>query len=122
MTSVDISGDIAVIGSIVSGRVDVFDRGVGGVWELSQTLASGDAGFGAAVGVGDGATVDFIMTGAPQEPWTGTPDPGPNGGRIRGYTRTGGTFVDSLNGLGTSTDSFQGAAVDVEHLGGDDFS
>ena len=71
VSSVDISGDIAVIGSIEFGTVAIYDRDAGGVWELSQTLASGDAGFGAAVGVGDGATVDFIMTGAPEEPGQG---------------------------------------------------
>ncbi len=122
VSSVDISGDIAVIGSIEFGTVAIYDRDAGGVWELSQTLASGDAGFGAAVGVGDGATVDFIMTGAPEEPWTGTPDPGPNGGRLREYTRTVDGFVETSNGLGTTANSFQGAAVDVEHLGGDSFS
>ncbi len=113
VSSVDISGDIAVIGSISFGTVAIYDRDAGGFWELSQTLASGDAGFGAAAGVGDGATVDFIFTGAPTA--------GANGGIIRGYTRTGGTFVAGLNGLGNA-DSFQGTSVDVEHLGGDDFS
>ena len=122
VTSVDISGDIVVVGSTNYGTVEIFDRDASGFWELTQTLATGDLGFGAAVGVGDGENVDFLVTGAPQAPWTGTPDPGPNGGQLRWYTRTVEFFEETGNGLGTSADSFQGAAVDVEHLGGDDFS